>query len=466
VVLAEFNSSMDYLANTTDPGFGLNWVEEGFIRDTSLQPGTFGVGYDTGNPPNAQNLINTEVDPGARSIYTLSNFEVADAQDIDLVTVRADYDDAYMVWINGQAVYQSSEMSTSTPDWNSITTSQRESSNGAVPDYGPANDVSAAAEAALHDGTNTLAIGVWNATSGSSDLVIVPLVVINNSVDNCPGVSNPDQEDADGDRAGDACDNCLNTPNFAQSDADGDGRGDACDACPQDPDPACGACPPGTDPDGDFVCELETVFVEEGTGMDYLANEIDPGFGLDWIQEVFPLGPEWTPGGVYGVGYDTGNPPNAANLINTSVPPGSLSVYTRTAFELADPAEALRVLVGAEFDDGYIMWINGVLVYRSPQMPTDTPVWDQPGVAAHEPSNQDDPVYEPLSDVTLAAETALQAGTNVVAIGVWNNSPGSSDLLVVPLLSINTSLDNCPDTPNFGQNDSDGDGVGDACDPD
>jgi RHS repeat-associated protein len=62
------------------------------------------------------------------------------------------------------------------------------------------------------------------------------------AVDNCPGEPNPDQEDLDGDRAGDACDldddadsipdaldNCSLVPNPGQEDLDGDGLGDACD---------------------------------------------------------------------------------------------------------------------------------------------------------------------------------------------------------------------------------------------
>jgi hypothetical protein len=50
--------------------------------------------------------------------------------------------------------------------------------------------------------------------------------------DNCPGVYNPGQEDADGDKVGDSCDNCPNDKNRDQSNGDGDSLGDVCDNCP------------------------------------------------------------------------------------------------------------------------------------------------------------------------------------------------------------------------------------------
>ncbi|XP_076356143.1 cartilage oligomeric matrix protein-like [Tachypleus tridentatus] len=53
-----------------------------------------------------------------------------------------------------------------------------------------------------------------------------------NDPDNCPLVPNPNQEDTDPDgpdKLGDACDNCPQIPNPEQTDSDNDGYGDLCD---------------------------------------------------------------------------------------------------------------------------------------------------------------------------------------------------------------------------------------------
>ncbi len=111
--------------------------------------------------------------------------------------------------------------------------------------------------------------------SGSNcDIGSFEIQAVEIAADNCPGVSNFDQADADGDGFGDdcdacdgfddnldgdndnvpdGCDNCPDDSNFDQADSDSDSFGDACDPCPESDDridddgdgvgDACDACP-------------------------------------------------------------------------------------------------------------------------------------------------------------------------------------------------------------------------------
>ncbi len=65
--------------------------------------------------------------------------------------------------------------------------------------------------------------------------------------DNCPKIRNKDQNDSDKDGLGDVCDNCLRISN-SQEDIDNDGVGDVCDNCPNTPNgqyPISGFCESG-----------------------------------------------------------------------------------------------------------------------------------------------------------------------------------------------------------------------------
>lgn len=180
--------------------------------------------------------------------------------------------------------------------------------------------------------------------------------------------------------------------------------------------------------------EAATVAVQIGSSMAYLANTSDPGIGVGWVSESFDDS-AWR-GGTYGVGYET-LPPGATNLIRTSVPAGAYSVYTRARFTVDDPAIVLGLAFGADYDDGYVAWINGVEVARSASMPAGNPAWNT-NAGLHESSNGASPNYGTLVDITARARPALHSGVNVLAVGVWNSAaPTSTDLVVVPFLSFN-----------------------------
>ena len=90
-----------------------------------------------------------------------------------------------------------------------------------------------------------------------------------------------------------------------------------------------------------------------------------------------------------------------------------------------------------DYDDGWAAWINGVEVFRSPEMPAAGALDWNAAPTQHESSNFAEPVYEPYHDITALAQPALVQGVNTLAVGIWNTSAASSDLLLVPRLLAN-----------------------------
>ncbi len=187
------------------------------------------------------------------------------------------------------------------------------------------------------------------------------------------------------------------------------------------------------------VVAQEQVLVESGSSMVYLANASDPTIGMTWTDPAFDDS-AWTTG-IYGAGFEN-NLPGASSLIQTVVPSGTLSLYTRTTFEIVDASSAISVFLGADYDDAFAAWINGVEVYRSPEVGTPLD-WNTPA-GDRESSNGTAPDYTPLRNISWDGLPALQNGTNHLAVAVWNQSAGSSDLVVVPTLIVNRLLTRGP----------------------
>ena len=157
---------------------------------------------------------------------------------------------------------------------------------------------------------------------------------------------------------------------------------------------------------------------------------------MSWVSPEFDDS-RWSVGSL-GLGYDIEGA--AAGLFETELPANTVSVFTRTVFLLDDPEEIEQVLFAADYDDGWAVWVNGIPVQRSPEVPSGPLAWDTP-VGSHESSNAQGPVYVPQHDVTANVLSFLQAGPNLLAFAVWNTSSASSDLVAAPQLRVRTTSD-------------------------
>ena len=127
--------------------------------------------------------------------------------------------------------------------------------------------------------------------------------------------------------------------------------------------------------------------------------------------------------GPTGIGYSDGDDATVLSDMRNRY----ATVYCRKPFEIADPAVIGRLVLGIDYDDGFVAYLNGVEVARSATL-------GEPG--------------SPVNRNTLAASrdagvpesfrldrTLLVAGQNVLAVEVHNSSLDSSDLSFLPELA-------------------------------
>ena len=181
--------------------------------------------------------------------------------------------------------------------------------------------------------------------------------------------------------------------------------------------------------------------IDEGSAMLYIEAVQDlpnNGSPIGWTALNYDTsqddgkgddGADWQTG-TYGVGYADAD--DNTNIDNAD---GSVySVYTRAEFTVADTSEAVSMSLQVDYDDGFIAWLNGVEVARSNSMSGVNPVWNATTSSDHEASQTNPPIYETFDISAFAGN--LVNGRNILAVAVWNRSSNSSDLTLIPKLSL------------------------------
>jgi len=196
------------------------------------------------------------------------------------------------------------------------------------------------------------------------------------------------------------------------------------------------------------------IVVDEGMPVGYIIPQAD----IDGWTEVAFDDSGWK-GGLSGVGYGDGDD-------NTETRGAAASIYTRYYFDVpnAESINSIRVLV--DYDDGYILWLNGEEIGRSPSIESVSPVGDVPawdvsaggdmgghGAAELEAGTPNETrwsnaeIAEHIVSVDFGGQrpagsageppsvtpviAPLYARGNVLAGANFNDGPGSSDMTLI-----------------------------------
>ena len=239
--------------------------------------------------------------------------------------------------------------------------------------------------------------------------------------DNCPDTFNPDQEDRDEDRVGDACDNCLETANEDQLDTDGDTVGDGCDNCPE-------------------VMNLAQRDMDHD-GLGNACDEDDDGDGLTDDEEraahTDPLDADTDDDGVLD-GED-----NCPTIVN----PDQMNSDDDDDGDACD----------SDWDnDGWLNAEDNCPWLFNPDQGLDT---DDDGLGDECDEDDDDDGLVDLEDNCPLVSNPDQSDSDDDGIGDACDHDLDGD-------GVLDEDDNCPERANSDQADLDTDGVGDVCDTD
>ena len=139
--------------------------------------------------------------------------------------------------------------------------------------------------------------------------------------------------------------------------------------------------------------------------------------------------------GITGLGYGD-------NDDATIVPEGTPTIFVRQKFQLTDPSIIDQIIFHLDYDDGFVAYLNGKEIARSNVLSMDTyPPFDTKAVDDREATLK----YEgKVEKYERPNEDILVSGENVLAIQVHNLSATSSDLSIIPFLSLSSASSDIP----------------------
>jgi hypothetical protein len=131
--------------------------------------------------------------------------------------------------------------------------------------------------------------------------------------------------------------------------------------------------------------------------------------------------------GVSGFGYGDND--------DATIVPQVISLFVRKTFTITDKSKISKALLHVDFDDAFVAYLNDVEIARSNiGIVGDHPAYNQPAITYREAQlyQGGDPELFILTEV----QSLFQDGKNVLAIQLHNSGIESSDLSLIPFLTI------------------------------
>jgi hypothetical protein len=138
----------------------------------------------------------------------------------------------------------------------------------------------------------------------------------------------------------------------------------------------------------------------------------------DWNQLGFN-DQSWN-SGQGGIGYGD----NDDNTTIAATP----SILMRKEFQIVDIQDITHLLFHADYDDGFIAYLNGVEIMRSDNFASATPAYNELTTVDKEAVLYSGGIPESVFFDTESVQDLLLPGTNVLAVRVHNASASSSDM--------------------------------------
>ncbi|TWT36647.1 CotH protein [Posidoniimonas corsicana] len=163
----------------------------------------------------------------------------------------------------------------------------------------------------------------------------------------------------------------------------------------------------------------------------------DDSLGTSWTANGFDASANGFVSGQSAIGYEqnpVNNDDSFSDSILTAVPAGTTSVYLRTEFEIQDASAVTSLMLSAQYDDGFVAYLNGVQVlsrFAPPNLSHTSTAVTPTGR-----SDSDSLAYESFSLAGFLSE--LVDGTNTLAVHALNSSSSSPDFLFSPQLTFST----------------------------